>query len=105
MINTAKLKGRIAEKEKTIQIIAPEIPCSPYTLGQQILNKVSMNLDTAEKLCEILDITEDEFAEFFFTQKVAITQQKEGNMKNLKNAERHTKFKEGKHGRYFIHSS
>ena len=56
MINTAKMKGRITEKETTIQNIAPEIPCTPYTLGQQIGNKVPMTLDTAEKLCEILDI-------------------------------------------------
>lgn len=70
MINTAKMKGRIAEKEKTIQSIAPDIPCSAYTLGQQIGNKASMNLDTAEKLCEILDIREDEFAEFFLYKKL-----------------------------------
>lgn len=70
MINTAKMKGRITEKEKTIQSIAPDIPCSPYTLGQQIGNKVPMTLDTAEKLCEILDIEEEEFAEFFLQKKL-----------------------------------
>lgn len=70
MINTAKMKGRITEKETTIQNIAPEIPCTPYTLGQQIGNKVPMTLDTAEKLCEILDIKEEEFAEFFLHKKL-----------------------------------
>ena len=33
MVNTAKIKGRIVEKGKTIQSIAPQIPWSPYTLG------------------------------------------------------------------------
>ncbi len=70
MINTAKMKGRIAEKEKTIQAIAPDIPCSPYTLGQQIGNKAPMNLDTAKRLCEILDISDDEFIEFFLQTKL-----------------------------------
>jgi len=70
MINTAKIKGRITEKEKTIQSIAPEIPCSPYTLGQQIGNKVPMTLDTAEKLCEILEITNEEFSDFFLQRKL-----------------------------------
>lgn len=70
MINTAKIKGRITEKEKTIQSIAPKIPCSPYTLGQQIGNKAPMTLDTAEKLCEILEIQEEEFAEFFLQRKL-----------------------------------
>ena len=70
MINTAKVKGRIAEKETTIQNIAPQIPCTPYTLGQQIGNKVPMTLDTAEKLCEILDIKQVEFADFFLYNKL-----------------------------------
>ncbi len=70
MINTAKMKGRITEKGRTIQNIAPEIPCTPYTLGQQIGNKVPMTLDTAEKLCEILDIEDVEFAEFFLQRKL-----------------------------------
>lgn len=70
MINTAKLKGRITEKETTIQRIAPEIPCSPYTLGQQIGNKAPMTLDTAEKLSEILEIKDEEFSEFFLQKKL-----------------------------------
>lgn len=65
MINTAKIKGRIVEKEKTIQSIAPKIPCTPYTLGQKILNETPMNLDEAIILSEQLDIKKEEFAEFF----------------------------------------
>lgn len=70
MINTAKVKGRITEKGKTIQIIAPQIPCSPYTLGQQINNKKPMTITTAEKLCKILDIGDEEFTEFFLQEKL-----------------------------------
>lgn len=79
MINTAKLKGRIVEKKKTIQSIAPKIPCSPYTLGQKIANETPINLDEAMVLCEELDITEIEFAEFFLQNKLQnTTKQKEG---------------------------
>lgn len=70
MVNTAKIKGRITEKETTIQSIAPQIPCSPYTLGQQIGNKAPMTLETAEKLSEILEIKVEEFAEFFLHKKL-----------------------------------
>lgn len=65
MINTQKIKGRIVEKGKTIQSIAPKIPCSPYTLGQKIANESPMSLEEASVLSEELDITENEFAEFF----------------------------------------
>ena len=65
MINTAKIKGRMAEKEETTQKLAPKIPCTPYTLGQQISNKKPMTITTAEKLAELLSITDEEFVEFY----------------------------------------
>ncbi len=65
MINSAKLRGRITEKGKTIQSIAPKIPCSAYTLGQKISNSKPMNLKEAAILCKELDIKPDEFEDFF----------------------------------------
>ena len=73
MINTAKIKGRIVEKGKTIQSIAPKIPCSPYTLGQKLLNETPMNLEEAIILSDELDITKDEFADFFLKKKLQNT--------------------------------
>ena len=73
MVNTPKLKGRITEKQKTIQSIAPKIPCTPYTLGQKIANEAPMNLEEAITLCEELDITREEFADFFLKQKLQNT--------------------------------
>lgn len=65
MVNTAKIKGRITEKGKTIQTIAPKIPCSAYTLGQKIANETPINLEEVIALCKELDIKENEFADFF----------------------------------------
>ena len=73
MINTAKVKGRIIEKGKTIQSIAPKIPCSPYTLGQKISNETPMNLEEAMILSEELEITKEEFSEFFLNEKLQNT--------------------------------
>lgn len=70
MVNTAKIKGRIVEKGKTIQSIAPKIPCSPYILGRKIANESPMNLEEASILCDELDIMEDEFAEFFLQKQL-----------------------------------
>ena len=73
MVNTQKIKGRIVEKGKTIQSIAPKIPCSPYTLGQKIANETPINLDEVIVLCGELDITEQEFSEFFLQNKLQNT--------------------------------
>ena len=73
MINTAKIKGRIVEKGLTIQAIAPKIPCSAYTLGQKIGNESPMNLEEAMVLVEELNITKEEFAEFFLIKKLQNT--------------------------------
>lgn len=70
MIDTAKIKGRIVEKEKTIQLIATKIPCSPYILGRKLANKAPINLEEIIVLCDELDITEKEFSEFFLRQKL-----------------------------------
>ena len=76
MVNTAKIKGRIVEKGKTIQAIAPKIPCSPYTLGQKIANETPINLEEVIVLCDELDITENEFSEFFLQKKLRNTTNK-----------------------------
>lgn len=76
MINTQKVKGRIVEKGKTIQAIAPKIPCSPYTLGQKIANETPINLDEVMVLCKELEITEEEFSEFFLQEKLQNTTKK-----------------------------
>lgn len=73
MVNTAKIKGRIVEKGKTIQSIAPKIPCSPYTLGQKIANETPINLEEVIVLCNELDIKQNEFAEFFLKKKLQNT--------------------------------
>ena len=70
MINTFKLKGRITEKRTTTKKLASKVGLSGYTLGQQILNKKPMLLDTAYILSEELDINDNEFAEFFLQKRL-----------------------------------
>ena len=73
MLNTAKIKGRIVEKGKTIQSIAPKVHCSPYTLGQKIANETLINLSEVIILCDELEIQEKEFAEFFLQKELQNT--------------------------------
>ena len=70
MINTFKLKGRMVEKKKTTQYLAAKAGLTGYTLGQQILNKKPMTLETAYILSEELEIDDNEFADFFLQDKL-----------------------------------
>lgn len=73
MINSNKLKGRIVEKGLTMQLLAPKIGCTPYTLGQKISNESPMYLEEVIVLVKELDITSDEFADFFLNEKLQNT--------------------------------
>lgn len=66
MINTEKLKGRIIEKGKTIQKLAPKCGYSAYTLGKMISNKTPMPLTVSDILVEELNISREEIPDFFY---------------------------------------
>lgn len=65
MVNTLKLKGRIAEKNTNFQKLSLKVGCTAYTLGRKISNKSPMYVEEAIILSEELDITDNEFASFF----------------------------------------
>lgn len=73
MVNTSKVKGRIVEKGLTIQAIAPKAGCSAYTMGRKIANETPINLDEVMILTKELDISQDEFADFFLQEKLQNT--------------------------------
>lgn len=60
MINTSKIKGRLAELGLTQRDVA--------NANQKINNIRSMDLDEAEKLAVLLKITPEEFQTYFFNQ-------------------------------------
>lgn len=66
MVNTEKLKGRIVEERKTIQILAPKCKYSAYTLGKMISNKTPMTLEVSNILVEELNIKREEIPDFFY---------------------------------------
>ena len=68
MINSAKLKARIIEKGKTIGEVAPVIGLTPYTLGQKIAGKSEMTLKEADRLQQLLEISDSDFASYFFAR-------------------------------------
>lgn len=79
MINTSKIKGRLAELNLTQKDVARTLVIAQPTANQKINNNRPMNLDEAEKLAVLLQIKPEEFQNYFFTHELrSATIKKEG---------------------------
>ena len=66
MVNTNKIKGRMKEKEISQARAAEFIGIAQPTFNRKINNIRVINLNEAEKLCELLEIPDAEFTNYFF---------------------------------------
>ena len=66
LINTSKIKGRLAEKGLTQKDVATALGIAQPTANQKINNTRPMDLDEAEKLAALLCIKPEEFQVYFF---------------------------------------
>lgn len=71
MVNSRKIKGRMAELGITQKDIADQLDLAAPTVSQKINNIRPMDLKEAEGLARILRVHENEFAEYFFWDGVA----------------------------------
>lgn len=67
MINTNKIKGRLVELGLTQKDVSKALNIAQPTANQKINNIRPMDLDEAEKLAILLQITPAQFSEYFFT--------------------------------------
>lgn len=67
LINTNKIKGRIAEMGLTQKEVADTLNIAQSTVSQKINNIRPMNLDEAMKMADLLHLKPDEFGKYFFT--------------------------------------
>lgn len=75
MINTNKIKGRMAELQLTQKDVAKVLNIAQSTANQKINNIRPMDLDEAEKICDLLKIKPTEFEIYFFYKKSCVMQQ------------------------------
>lgn len=68
MINTGKVKGRLAELGLTQKDVAEALAIAQPTANQKINNNRPMDLDEAEKLATLLHLNPEDFQIYFFTQ-------------------------------------
>lgn len=67
MINSKKIKERMAERSITQRQLAKELGIATPTMNQKINNVRPMDLKEAEKIAEVLHIPVSDFKEFFLS--------------------------------------
>lgn len=71
MINTKKVKLRMAELNLTQKEVAVYLKVAQPTINQKINNIRPMCLEEADKLAELLKLSDLEYAEYFFGKEIA----------------------------------
>lgn len=71
MVNTLKLKGKMAELGYNQKDVAKQLGISPATVSQKLNNVRPMTLLEANTLSEFLEIEDKDFKEYFFVEKIA----------------------------------
>lgn len=74
LINTNKIKGRMAELQITQKDIANSLGLAQPTVNQKINNVRPMDLNEAEKLSDLLHINSEDFATYFFYRESCTVQ-------------------------------
>lgn len=74
MINTNKVKGRMAELQLTQKDVANSLGLAQPTVNQKINNIRPMDLNEAEKLSDLLKIPPEDFAVYFFCKECCTMQ-------------------------------
>lgn len=72
MVNSNKIKGRMRELGLTQLDVANALGVKQSTANQKINNIRPFDLEEAEKLSALLNISPDEFGDYFFAANVAL---------------------------------
>lgn len=70
MLDVQKLKGKIVEKGKSVESVSAELGINPATFYRKLKNN-SFEINEADKLVDILALTNEEVIAIFFSHIVA----------------------------------
>lgn len=71
MVNSSKIRGRIVELGLTQKDLAEELNLAVATVSQKINNVRPMSLAEAYTIARILEISDEDFREYFFKNDIA----------------------------------
>lgn len=66
MLNVDKVRGRMSELRITQSDVAKALDIAPSTASQKLNRVRPMDLDEAEKLAKLLQLSDETFGEYFF---------------------------------------
>lgn len=66
VLNVPKVRGRMAELDITQKDVATALNIAASTASQKLNRVRPLDLDEAEKLAKLLQLNDDQFAEYFF---------------------------------------
>lgn len=66
MLNVNKIRGRMAEMRLTQKDVAKALDIAVPTASQKLNRVRPMDLDEAEKLAALLELSDEDFGEYFF---------------------------------------
>lgn len=66
MLNVPKIRGRMAELDITQKDVARALNIATSTASQKLNRVRPLDLDEAEELAKLLQLHDDQFAEYFF---------------------------------------
>lgn len=70
MLDVQKLKGKIVEKGKSVEVLSADLGINPSTFYRKMKNN-SFEIREASQLVEILSLTCEEACAIFFSSNVA----------------------------------
>ena len=70
MLDVQKLKGKIVEKGKSVEVVSADLGINPATFYRKMKNN-SFEIREADELMRILSLTNEEASAIFFSNTVA----------------------------------
>ena len=69
VFSTALLRERIKEHGISFRDLAKQLDIGEWAMGQKLLGRYEFKASEIDRLCEILNIMDEDIRKFFFTKK------------------------------------
>jgi len=69
VFSTALLRERIKEHGISYRDLAKKLDLGEWAMGQKLLGRYEFKASEIDRLCDILDILDEDIRKFFFTKK------------------------------------
>jgi len=68
MVNTAKLRGKMAEQNVEVQFLGTELGISRQAMSDKLNGRINFSLNDVHKISEVLNLTSEDRDLIFFSE-------------------------------------